>query len=281
MKHPQTGKALIPARTLIDSKIVELLEQEKVSEVVINSVREVKEQKIFLGEMPVMSPTGTFMINGVERVIVSQMHRSPGAFFSHDKGKSHVSGKILHSARVIPDRGSWLDFEFDIKDILHVKIDRRRKMPATILLNAFGMNQEEILSTFYPVEKISCTRDGKYSMGGKGLMVGIKVLEDVADPKTNEVIVKSGKKVGAPNIKKLSRMARSPKVEIDPETLLGTILANDLIDKETGEVMVESNTEITRRASRKNRRTQNIRVRDSAYRRRKPGHDDSRHADSG
>jgi len=245
VKHPQTGKPLIPARTLIDSKIVGILEKEKVSEVVINSVREVKEQKIFLGEMPVMSPTGTFMINGVERVIVSQMHRSPGAFFSHDKGKSHVSGKILHSARVIPDRGSWLDFEFDIKDILHVKIDRRRKMPATILLNAFGMNQEEILSTFYRVEKISCTRDGRYSMGGKGLMVGIKVLEDVVDAKTNEVVVKSGKKVGAPSIKKLNRMARSPKVEIDPETLLGTILANDLIDKETGEVMLESNTEIT------------------------------------
>lgn len=245
VKHPQTGKPFIPARTLIDAKIVELLEKEKIPEVVINSVREVKEQKIFLGEMPVMSPTGTFMINGVERVIVSQMHRSPGAFFSHDKGKSHVSGKILHSARVIPDRGSWLDFEFDIKDILHVKIDRRRKMPATILLNAFGMNQEEILSTFYRVEKISCTSGGKYSMGGKGLMVGIKVLDDVVDSKTNEVIVKSGKNVGAPNIKKLNRMARSPKVEIDPETLLGTILANDLIDKETGEVMLESNTEIT------------------------------------
>jgi DNA-directed RNA polymerase subunit beta len=245
VKHPKTGKSFIPARTLIDSKIVELLDKEKIPEVVINSVREVKEQKIFLGEMPVMSQTGTFMINGVERVIVSQMHRSPGAFFSHDKGKSHVSGKILFSARVIPDRGSWLDFEFDIKDILHVKIDRRRKMPATILLNAFGMSQEEILSTFYPVEKISCTRDGKYSMGGKGLMVGIKVLEDVVDSKANEVIVKSGKLVGAPNIKKLSRMARSPKVEIDSETLIGTILANDIIDKETGEVMLESNTEIT------------------------------------
>ena len=245
VKHPKTGKSYIPARTLIDSRIVELLEKEKVPEVVINSVREVKEQKIFLGEMPVMSPTGTFMINGVERVIVSQMHRSPGAFFSHDKGKSHVSGKILFSARVIPDRGSWLDFEFDIKDILHVKIDRRRKMPATILLNAFGMNQEEILSAFYPVEKISCTRDGKYSMGGKGLMVGIKVLEDVVDSKTNDVIVKSGKLVGAPNIKKLNSMAKSPKVGIDPETLIATILANDIIDKETGEVLLESNTAIT------------------------------------
>jgi DNA-directed RNA polymerase subunit beta len=245
VKHPKTGKSFIPARTLIDSKIVELLDKEKIPEVVINSVREVKEQKIFLGEMPVMSLTGTFMINGVERVIVSQMHRSPGAFFSHDKGKSHVSGKILFSARVIPDRGSWLDFEFDIKDILHVKIDRRRKMPATILLNAFGMSQEEILSEYYQVEKISCTRDGKYSMGGKGLMVGIKVLEDVVDSKTNEVIVKSGKLVGVPNIKKLERMSKSPKVEIDSETLIGAILASDIIDKETGEVMLESNTEIT------------------------------------
>ncbi len=245
VKRPQSAKVLIPARTLIDSKIVALLEKEKIPEIVINSVREVKEQKIFLGEMPVMSLTGTFMINGVERVIVSQMHRSPGAFFSHDKGKSHVSGKILYSARVIPDRGSWLDFEFDIKDILHVKIDRRRKMPATILLNAFGMSQEDVLSTFYSVEKISCTREGKYSMGGKGLMVGIKVLEDVVDSKTDEVVVKSGKKVTAPNIKKLGRMSRSPKAEIDPETLLGCILANDVINKETGEVVVESNTEIT------------------------------------
>ena len=245
VKHPQSGKTLIPSRTLINSKIVALLEKEKVPEIVINSVREVKEQKIFLGEMPTMSHTGTFMINGVERVIVSQMHRSPGAFFSHDKGKSHVSGKTLYSARVIPDRGSWLDFEFDIKDILHVKIDRRRKMPATILLNAFGMSQEDILSSFYQVEKISCTREGKYSMGAKSLMVGIKVLEDVVDSKTDEVVVKSGKKVTAPNIKKLGRMARSPKTEIDPETLLGCILANDLIDQETGEVTVGSNTGIT------------------------------------
>ncbi len=245
VKHPQTGKTFIPSRTLIDSKIVALLEKEKVPEVVINSVREVKEQKIFLGEMPTMSHTGTFTINGVERVIVSQMHRSPGAFFSHDKGKSHVSGKILFSARVIPDRGSWLDFEFDIKDILHVKIDRRRKMPATILLNAFGLSQEGVLSTFYTVEKISCLRDGKYSMGAKGLMVGIKVLEDVVDSKANEVLVKSGKKVTPANTKKLGRMSRSPKIEIDPETLLECIIANDLIDQETGEVMVESNTQIT------------------------------------
>ena len=124
VKHPETGKAFIPARTEITEDIIERLQEGKIPQITINSVREVKEQKIFLGEMPMMTGTGTFMINGVERVIVSQMHRSPGAFFSHDKGKSHISGKILYSARIIPDRGSWVDFEFDIKDILYVKIDR-------------------------------------------------------------------------------------------------------------------------------------------------------------
>ena len=130
-----------------------------------------------------MGPTGTFMINGVERVIVSQMHRSPGAFFSHDKGKSHVSGKILYSARIIPDRGSWVDFEFDIKDILHVKIDRRRKLPATILLQAFGMDNKTILKTYYPIEKITIGKDSRCFMASKNLMVGFKVKEDVIDAK--------------------------------------------------------------------------------------------------
>ncbi|MCF8721748.1 DNA-directed RNA polymerase subunit beta [Nitrospina gracilis] len=246
VKNPETGKLLIPARTEIDDAIIEALQKFKVPEVTINSVKEVKEQKIFLGEMPVMGPTGTFMINGVERVIVSQMHRSPGAFFAHDKGRSHVSGKILYSARVIPDRGSWLDFEFDIKDILHVKIDRRRKLPATVLLSAFGMNQEEILAAFYTVEKVSrLVKDDRYFMGSKGLMCGIKVLEDVIDPKTEDVLVKSGKKIAPQQIKKLRRMSKAQRVEIDKETLIGGYLAQDIVDKETGEVLLDSNTEIT------------------------------------
>ena len=153
VKKPGTSKNLIPAKTEITEDILKTLAAGKVPQITINCVREVKEQKIFLGEMPVMGPTGTFMINGVERVIVSQMHRSPGAFFSHDKGKSHVSGKILYSARIIPDRGSWIDFEFDIKDLLYVKIDRRRKLPATILLQAFGMDVKTILETYYPLQK--------------------------------------------------------------------------------------------------------------------------------
>ena len=245
VKRPDTGKTLFPARTPIDQTVVESLQKEKVAQVVINSVREVKEQKIFLGEMPLMSNTGTFMINGVERVIVSQMHRSPGAFFTHDKGKSHISGKLLYSCRVIPDRGSWLDFEYDIKDILHVKIDRRRKLPATVLLYAFGMNQEEILAAFYTIEKVSQTlKDGRVFMNNKNLMVGAKVLEDVVDPKTDEVLIKSGKKVTPAIFKKLSKVGRSSKVEIDRDSLLGLFLAEDLIDKDTGEVVAESNQEV-------------------------------------
>ena len=245
VKRPQTSKTLIPAKTPVTDEILKILADEKVPQVTINSVREVKEQKIFLGEMPMMSPTGTFMINGVERVIVSQMHRSPGAFFSHDKGKSHVSGKILFSARIIPDRGSWVDFEFDIKDILHVKIDRRRKLPATILLQAFGMDNKSILETYYPIEKISIGKDSRCFMGSKNLMVGFKVKEDVIDPKTDDVILKSGKKVTVAAGKKLGRMSKTVKVEIDEESLIGRFLYDDIIDPETGEIEVESNSEIT------------------------------------
>jgi DNA-directed RNA polymerase subunit beta len=118
-------------------------------------LRESKEQEVYIGEMPLMTEYGTFVINGTERVIVSQLHRSPGVFFSHDKGKTHASGRLLYSARVIPARGSWLDFEFDAKDILYVRIDRRKKLPATIVLKALGYSNEELLKTFYPVETIT------------------------------------------------------------------------------------------------------------------------------
>ncbi|MGV7220688.1 MAG: DNA-directed RNA polymerase subunit beta [Nitrospinales bacterium] len=247
VKNPQkVSKTLIPSRTLIDEKIIKILGDEKVPQIVINSVREVKEQKIFLGEMPMMSPTGTFMINGVERVIVSQMHRSPGAFFSHDKGKSHVSGKFLYSARIIPDRGSWLDFEFDIKDILHVKIDRRRKLPATILLNAFGMDQKAILESFHTIEKVQCQPKGeRFFMNAKSLLIGFKVLGEVADSKTGDVILKAGKVVAQSSVKKIGKMGKAQKVEIDKESLIGSYLANEIVDKETGEVIVECNQEIT------------------------------------
>ena len=245
VKRPQTTKTLISAKTPVTEDVLKVLTANKVSQVTVNSVREVKEQKIFLGEMPMMGPTGTFMINGVERVIVSQMHRSPGAFFSHDKGKSHVSGKILYSARIIPDRGSWVDFEFDIKDILHVKIDRRRKLPATILLQAFGMDIKAILGTYYPIEKITIGKDSRCFMGSKNLMVGFKVKEDVIDPKTDNVLLKSGKKVTVGVGKKLAAMSRSSKIEIDEESLIGRYLYEEIIDPETGEIEVEANHEIT------------------------------------
>ena len=245
VKRPKTTKTLVPAKTEVTEEILKILHEEKVPQVTINTVKEVKEQKIFLGEIPMMGPTGTFMINGVERVIVSQMHRSPGAFFSHDKGKSHVSGKILYSARIIPDRGSWVDFEFDIKDILHVKIDRRRKLPATILLQAFGMDNKTILKTYYEIEKVSINRDSRFFMGSKGLLIGFKVKEDIIDSKTDDILLKSGKKVTVAVSKKLGRMSRSVKVEIDPESLIGRYLFEDIIDPETGEVEVESNSEIT------------------------------------
>ncbi|MFP6637579.1 MAG: DNA-directed RNA polymerase subunit beta [Nitrospinaceae bacterium] len=244
VKRPKTSKTLISAKTEITDDILKVLGAEKVASVTVNSVREVKEQKIFLGEMPVMGPTGTFMINGVERVIVSQMHRSPGAFFSHDKGKSHVSGKILFSARIIPDRGSWVDFEFDIKDILYVKIDRRRKLPATILLQAFGMDNKTILETYYPIEKVTVNKE-RYYMGSKNLLVGFKVKEDIIDSKTDDVLLKSGKKVTLVIRRKLQRMARSVKVEIDPESLIGQYLFDEIFDPETGEIEVDSNQEIT------------------------------------
>ncbi|MBT6717875.1 MAG: DNA-directed RNA polymerase subunit beta [Nitrospina sp.] len=245
VKKPGTSKNLISAKTEITEDIIKILEQSKVPQITINSVREVKEQKIFLGEMPVMGPTGTFMINGVERVIVSQMHRSPGAFFSHDKGKSHVSGKILYSARIIPDRGSWIDFEFDIKDLLFVKIDRRRKLPATILLQAFGMDLKTILETYYSIEKVTIAKDSRLFMGSKNLLIGFKVKEDVIDSKTDDVILKAGKKVTVAVARKLGRLARSTKVEIDPESLIGRYLFDEIIDPETGEIEVDTNQEIT------------------------------------
>ena len=246
LKNPATGKVLFPARTEITPEVIAVIRECKVTQIMSNVVREVKEQKIFLGEMPMMTTNGTFMINGVERVVVSQMHRSPGAFFSHDKGKSHASGKILYSARIIPDRGSWIDFEFDIKDILYVKIDRRRKLPATILLQAFGMEVKEILETFYDIETISLSgADKRVFVPSKSLLIGHKVLEDIVDPKSDEVVLKANKKVVPIVMRKLARMSKSVKVEIDPEGLIGCYLYDEIVAKDTGEVIAETNQVIT------------------------------------
>jgi DNA-directed RNA polymerase subunit beta len=206
-------------------------------------LKESKEQEVYIGEMPLMTETGTFVINGTERVIVSQLHRSPGVFFSHDKGKTHASGRLLYSARVIPARGSWLDFEFDSKDILYVRIDRRKKLPATIVLKALGYSNEDLLNTFYPVETIRLSLKG-YSRPVSKILVGTRSKEAIEIPKTDELVVKEGGKITRAAIKKLEA-AGVTEIRIQREELLGRITLKDIIDPETGEVVVESNEALT------------------------------------
>src|SRR5262245_18273725 len=183
----------------------------------VQSIRDVKEQEVYFGEIPLMIESGTFIINGTERVIVSQLHRSPGVFFDHDKGKTHSSGKLLYSARVIPYRGSWLDFEFDHKDILYVRIDRRRKLHATVLLRALGYSTEELLNYFYHTETIHLEGAKKYSKSiNYDLLLGQRATRDIRHPKSREVLVKKNRKFTRAAIRKLeeSQVSALP-VEID------------------------------------------------------------------
>ena len=166
------------------------------------SLKESREEDVYIGEMPLMTDTGTFVINGTERVVVSQLHRSPGVFFSHDKGKTHASGRLLYSARVIPSRGSWLDFEFDTKDILYVRIDRRRKLPATIVLKALGYSNEDLLKIFYPIELISISGN-KFTRNVSEVLVGLKSSINIIAPDTKELIVKEGSKITRGAIRKM------------------------------------------------------------------------------
>src|SRR6516164_5084181 len=161
------------------------------------SVKDIKEQDVYMGDMPLMTTNGTFIVNGTERVIVSQMHRSPGVFFDHDKGKSHSSGKLLFAARIIPYRGSWLDIEFDAKDIVYARIDRRRKIPVTSLLYALGLDDEEILSTFYDRIPLKATKEGWRMPFRPDRMRGIKSSSDLIDAKTGKVAIEAGRKVTA------------------------------------------------------------------------------------
>jgi len=209
-------------------------------------VKDIKEQEIYMGELPLMTDNGTFIINGTERVIVSQLHRSPGVFFDHDKGKTHSSGKLLFSARVIPYRGSWLDFEFDPKDSVFVRIDRRRKLPATILLRALGYETSEILDLFF--EKDS------FQIGKKKIelaLVPSRLRGDTAgfDIKSGrKVIVEAGKRITARHIKLLEE-ANVSKLEVPLDFLVGRTLAHDVIDAETGELLAKANDEITEELS--------------------------------
>ena len=223
---------------------VQLVKWDKDQETGVQSIRDVKEQEVYFGEIPLMTENGTFIINGTERVIVSQLHRSPGVFFDHDKGKTHT-GKILFSARVIPYRGSWLDFEYDTKDILYVRIDRRRKLPATILLKALEYSSEELLDRFYKKTVILVEEGGKFFQ-----KFDPKVLEDtfatrdIRDASSGDVLHRKGKKFHKNALKKL-QAAKVNKIPIRSEGVVDRYTASDIVDERTGEVLVEYNEKIT------------------------------------
>ncbi len=207
------------------------------------SVKDIKEQDVYMGDIPLMTEKGTFIVNGTQRVIVSQMHRSPGVFFDHDKGKTHASGKLLFAARVIPYRGSWLDFEFDAKDIVYVRIDRRRKLPATTFLMALGMDGEEILSTFYKTVAYEKKAGGWSTAYLPDRWRGVKPDFPLIDDATGEEIAPAGTKISARNAKKFAD-AGLKTLLLPPEALNGRYLARDLVNYETGEIYAEAGDEL-------------------------------------
>ncbi len=223
--------------------LVRLVVFEKTDSAGTKSVRDVKEQEVYLGEIPLMTDNGTFVINGTERVVVSQLHRSPGVFFEHDNGKTHASGKLLFSARVIPYRGSWLDFEFDPKDILNVRIDRRRKLPATILLGALGMSAQEMLSVFFEADSFTISeKEIKVELVPVRLR-GQQFEFDLKNAK-GEVVIPEGKRVTARYVRELEK-TRLKHLIVPAEYLLERSLAEDVVDTETGELLAKANDVIT------------------------------------
>ncbi len=207
------------------------------------TIRDIKEQEIYFGEIPLMTDNGTFIMNGTERVIVSQLHRSPGIFFDHDKGKTLASGKLIYSARIIPIRGSWLDFEFDSKDLLYVRIDRRRKMPVTILFKGMGNSTDFLLKYFYNIEKVFI-EDNKLHMVVDESLIGEKALEDVKESRTGEVIIKKMRRLTKAHIKRMAELNIS-RIQIKDVDIIGKILASNVVDPETGEVLLKCNEELT------------------------------------
>ncbi len=239
--------------------VVRLVVWDKDEETGAVSIRDVKEQEVYFGEIPLMTQHGTFIVNGTERVVVSQLHRSPGAFFDHDRGRSHSSGKLLHNARVIPYRGSWLDFEFDHKDILHVRIDRRRKLPVTTLLRALGGipdtsrvspvewygTTEEILNYFYETETIFIVGKNKFELKiNPEVLRGQRASRDLKDPGTGEILVKKNRKFTPGVLRKLEQK-KIDRLPLEPEELWTKVCAIDVVDEETGEVLLECNEEVT------------------------------------
>ena len=214
------------------------------------AIKNVKEQEVYFGEIPLMTANGTFMVNGTERVIVSQLHRSPGVFFEHDKGRTHSTGKLLYSARIIPHRGSWIDFEFDPRDVLYVRIDRRRKFPATVLLRALGMTTEDLLNYYYHKDVVIL--DGKQLAKAfvPEQLLGQRVSRDVKDPKSGDVIAREGRKFNKAIVRAMEQ-ARIAEVPIDLGEVVGRISAHDVVDSNTGEVLLQCNEEVTEEAVEK------------------------------
>ncbi len=206
-------------------------------------VKEMKEQEVYMGELPLMTTTGSFVINGTERVIVSQLHRSPGVFFEHDRGKTHSSGKLLFSARIIPYRGSWLDFEFDPKDILFFRVDRRRKMPVTILLKAIGMTSEQILANFFVFDNFNLHADGADMEFVSERLRGEVARFDITD-KSGKVMVAKDKRINAKHVRDIEA-AGVKHISVPEDYLLGRVLAKNIVDPDTGEVVAVANDELT------------------------------------
>lgn len=206
-------------------------------------VKEIKEQEVYMGEIPLMTSTGSFVINGTERVIVSQLHRSPGVFFEHDKGKTHSSGKLLFSARIIPYRGSWLDFEFDPKDILYFRVDRRRKMPVTILLKSIGLTPEQILAHFFVFDNFTLKSDGALMEFVPERLRGEVARFDISD-KNGKVVIEKDKRINAKHIRDLDA-AGTKLISVPEDYLLGRVLAKNIVDPDTGEVLANANDELT------------------------------------
>jgi DNA-directed RNA polymerase subunit beta len=222
--------------------MVRLVIYDKEAPVSAKVVKDIREQEVYMGELPLMTENGTFVINGTERVIVSQLHRSPGVFFDHDKGKTHSSGKLLFNARVIPYRGSWLDFEFDHKDAVFVRIDRRRKIPATILLRALGYDNEEMIRMFYETNKFTFSADSiKYHIIPERLRGEMATFDIKYD---GEVLVEDGRRVTAKHIRKMAK-AGVTEIEVPKEYLHGKILGHNVVDEATGEMIANVNDEIT------------------------------------
>src|SRR5687768_4791352 len=202
------------------------------------SVKDIKEQDVYMGDVPLMTLNGTFVVNGTERVIVSQMHRSPGVFFDHDKGKTHSSGKLLFAARVIPYRGSWLDFEFDAKDIVHVRIDRRRKLPATTLLYALGMDGEEILNTFYKKIPYKRQKDGWRVPFDANRFRGYKAIDNLVDADTGRAVLEAGQKLTVRSARALAEKGVKA-LRVSDQELVGHYIGEDLVNPKTGEIYAE------------------------------------------